>query len=789
MLAGAFQSSVGPRLLRYALIGAMATPRVDAYVEMEFVGQGQGWTDVTTDVAFTGWDLDRGLSGITPSDRCAKTGTWKFAMRNDPHVSGGVLGYYSPDHVNCRPGFREGINVRLVFNVLGTRTILFTGEIDVIEPTPGLYADKTVACTAVDWMDRAAKTPMGGIATQQSKRSDQLIAAVVAIVPKQPLALQLQTGLDTYPFALDTTYDGETYVIGELQKIALSELGLVYVRGDGTLVFESRKSRPTSSGVVDTFLDTEILDLKLSRSRALVISRVQTTVYPRQLGATTTDVLYSLATASQVGPGATIVIGPNAYRDPANLSDNIGAINQQALVAGTDYTLNSLADGTGADLTPFCLVAATYSSNSVTFTVVNNSTQTAYLTKLQCRGQVVRSYGSAILDQQDAVTRDLYGQNVLRVDMAYQNDPAVGADVSTYLLNQLKTPITQIPQITIEADAYNLGRLARVLARDVSDRIAVQETVSGLATSRAYFINAVKYAIDAQLNVTVTWALAPADQTQYWLLEVVGRSELDQTTVLGYGLVFGHIDVAHADVHGDVAHGDVTHGDSNHSDALHADQHNDSTHGDAVHSDTAHVDTPHQDSHIDTVHADTAHSDAAHADSHSDSAHSDSHSDTVHTDTHSDDHTDSAHADDVHTDVAHNDSHGDDGAPSNESHVDSHSDDPHYDNAHNDVAHGDVAHTDTHGDVTHVDTHVDTAHGDTHNDTVHGDTAHADATHVDIHADAAHVDTAHADVAHADGGHSDSHSDTAHGDTPHSDSPHTDAAHSDAHGDTAHGDQ
>jgi hypothetical protein len=56
MLAGAFQSSVGPRLLRYALIGAMATPRVDAYVEMEFVGQGQGWTDVTTDVAFTGWD-------------------------------------------------------------------------------------------------------------------------------------------------------------------------------------------------------------------------------------------------------------------------------------------------------------------------------------------------------------------------------------------------------------------------------------------------------------------------------------------------------------------------------------------------------------------------------------------------------------------------------------------------------------------------------------------------------------------------------------------------------------
>ena len=67
--------------------------------------------------------------------------------------------------------------------------------------------------------------------------------------------------------------------------------------------------------------------------------------------------------------------------------------------------------------------------------------------------------------------------------MPYQNDPQVGAEVSAYLLNLQKKPITQVEEITIQADANNPARLQRLYHREISDRIAIQETISGLSST------------------------------------------------------------------------------------------------------------------------------------------------------------------------------------------------------------------------------------------------------------------------------------------------------------------
>lgn len=790
MLGGVFIPTVGPTLLRLALAGTMATPAVAAYVEMEFIGQGQGWTDVTADVADSDWRSDRGLPGVTAVDRFAKTGTWNFEMRNDAATSVGVIGGYSPDNVNCRPNFRVGIGVRLMAQVSGEFLPVFTGELEEIDPFPGAYDGRlTVPCTAVDWVNTAMQTPMGGLPTQLAKRSDQVFTSIVAIAPRPPRATQVMFGLDTYPYAGDTATDGQTMIAAELQRLTMSELGLGYVKADGTLVFENRKFRPTSVGVVDTFLDTELVDLAPQRGRKSIVTRVQTTVYPRKASDVATGVIFSLNTVTAIGPGETKSFGPAAYRDPStNSATQIGAIDQQPPAATTDYTLNASQDGSGLDLTASATVTAAYSGNSVVFTVTNNSTRTGWITKLQCRGRALNAYGTIKADREDTTARDIYGQNMLQIDMAYQNDPAVGAEAAAYLLNLGKSPITQLPAATVFAHQNNPSLMARCLRREISDRIAIQETVSGL--TKTYFINSIQTIFDGRLNLTWIVSLVPVDLTQYWLVEVVGRSELDQTTVLGYGLIVGHIDVAHADSHTDSAHGDVGHGDTNHVDDAHADQHNDSLHSDVAHQDSAHLDVSHADSHNDATHADVAHGDVAHGDSHADSGHIDSHADTTHQDSHDDTHTDQTHNDSAHTDVAHSDFHDDhdDLFSGSGDHTDTHGDVIHFDNAHGDVAHGDVAHTDGHGDVTHVDTHVDQAHGDATNNSSHSDTAHVDGAHADSHGDTSHSDTPHFDAAHTDGGHSDSHSDTAHADTVHSDSPHTDAAHTDTHGDTAHGD-
>jgi len=171
------------------------------------------------------------------------------------------------------------------------------------------------------------------------------------------------------------------------------------------------------------------------------------------------------------------------------------------------------------------------------------------------------------------------------------------------------------------------------------DRIGIVEQMTGFAGDETggHFIQNVTLTIDARDNLSVNWGLAPANRQQFWLLEIPGRSELDETTVLGFGLVVGHTDVSHCDTHDDGSHSDVAHDDEHgdtHDDSEHQDSEHTDSHDDVAHSDTAHTDT----------HGDVAHTDKSHNDSHSDVAHADTHSDTSHTDI---PHGDTEHADHI----------------------------------------------------------------------------------------------------------------------------------------------
>lgn len=261
-----------------------------------------------------------------------------------------------------------------------------------------------------------------------------------------------------------------------------------------------------------------------------------------------------------------------------------------------------------------------------------------------------------------------------------------------------------------------LSSEAQVFGREISDRITVVETWSGI-------------------------------NNDYWIEQIAHEYETGDVITAVYKCEAAHGD-AHTDTHTDTAHSDTAHGDVAHSDVAHADSHTDTAHTDAAHVDSGHIDV-------------------AHTDTHTDGAHTDSHTDDAHVDTHSDDHTDTAHSDshtDSHTDT-HADSHGDVFDPPfhSDTHIDSHADthtDTHADvaaaSAHSD-AHSDTAHGDSHTDTAHSDSHTDTAHSDAVHGDSHGDTAHTD-THTDTHTDS-HTDTAHSDVAHTDS-HTDTHTDS-----------------------------
>ncbi len=806
------------------ILVCLLTMPIQTIVELELGGRGQGWTDVSSDLGdqvasagtakfelvnqnpagkyslrhanrVTGFKLGIGVrirlltgtpQGTGTGSRINSVGGYPAGatevavdsgsgsiLRGDVITFAGVSGRYlvvsgsdsdPATSISFEPGLFGAVADDADVTLVERSFTRHRGRLDSVQPAAGIFERRTVGCESVDWIDDAARSKVAGLPVQLDKRADEIFTTLIGSVPFTPDAVEADMSPDTYSFALDSAQDERSAVLSELQKLALSELGLIYQKADGTLVFESRNRRAVSEGVVDTFTDVSAISgFEAPVARDDSISRVQVITHPRKVDDDNNTVLFRLDNPLQVGANASVtILGP--YRDPNQEAARVGGTDMRTPVASTDYAANSQPDGLGTDLTPFVKLTPSFGGNGAKVLIENGGSATAWLTLMQLRGRGIYDYQNIVLEAEDADAQINVGTTVT-ADMPYQDNAALGGEIALWLLNLYQDAETLAESATVFIPRTDEALAERVLSREISDRIGIVERMTGFETgsTNGHFIQNVSLTIDSRDNLSVTWGLAPANRQQFWLLEVPGRSELDQTTALGFGLVVGHTDVSHCDTHDDAAHMDTAHDDAHgdaHADAAHVDTAHTDSHSDVVHSDTAHSDS----------HSDTSHSDVAHRDSHSDVSHVDSHSDTTHTDTHGD----SPHHDlgppETHEDVAHTDAHSD------IAHMDSHTDVSHSD-AHNDRAHVDVAHDDAHTDVAHSDVN----HGDTHDD-AHTDVAHSDVNHGDTH------DDAHTDVAHSDVNHGDTHGDTGHGDASHGDTAHTDTHTDINHQDTPHGD-
>ena len=739
---------------------------------MEFSGRNNGWTDTTADLhQRSGMDGGGGIRGNGIQDRVGSTGVLTLNLINSDHNSAGLQGYYTIGHANQRSGFKNGIGIRVSITIGVTDYVLYTGEITKINPTPGVKLTRLTRVTAVDYMDKCARTPVRGLNVEQAMTEHDAFDAIVDIMTVQPRARATGVGFDTFDFVFDATREEQDRVLTELQRLGQSSLANIYVKGDGTLVYEPRTIRATPGDPVIFITEADLRNMApatVDDNTIALINKIETIVAPRRQESAAV-VLYELSQPQGFPTGGPFQL-KGLFTDPAQRALRAGGLNLVPAVAPTDLEFNAQADGLGTDVTAQVSVSTTFTGNAVLFGITNNSGDTAYAIKLQARGEGVTQVEAVTLEAKDDDLIGELGEQTQSLEMPYQSDIVVAQEVAQWLLHLLSQERKEVTAVPLFLDPTDEARAALIANRQIGDRFAITEEMTGLI-AREFFINAIDFRMDGDGLAWVVWEPAAADETNFWYLEQVGFSELGQTTRLGFGYVVGHTDVAHSDSHGDDAHADTAHTDT------HVDTHDDAAHGDAAHTDTAYVDTPHQDTHTDTAHGDVAHVDTLHSDSHTDTAHGDvAHDDVAHTDSHAD----TAHTD-THTDTAHDDTAHEDTPPHTDGedvveHGDEHGDTEYVD------THTDTAHSDSHSDVTHGDSHTDDAHGDTHNDVAHVDT-HTDTPHTDTHTDVDHVDTAHADAGHTDS----VHEDVAHVDT-HGDVIHVDTAHVDEHGDTAHGD-
>ncbi len=133
----------------------------------------------------------------------------------------------------------------------------------------------------------------------------------------------------------------------------------------------------------------------------------------------------------------------------------------------------------------------------------------------------------------DSTSGTAYGKRSLsRTGLLMMTDADALAQAQ-YLLSRYKDPALRAKSLLVYPDADPDNLYPKVLGFDIGHRITLQLSQADIDTD--YHIEGVNHDWDAGQNKWVTkWQLSDADNQKYWVLGVVGFTEIGQTTRLAY---------------------------------------------------------------------------------------------------------------------------------------------------------------------------------------------------------------------------------------------------------------
>lgn len=488
------------------------------------------WTALSADVVGAmGVHLRYGINGNGPMDCLADEGEATFSLRNDAHNSGSTQGWYSPVHASKRAGWNYGIPIKVEFTYSAVTYTKFRGKIRECRPMPGTGRGERCDVVAYDYMADLMDADVRQVDVQVAKTEAELLTTLLDSLPTdaQPVARDFDAGVDTYPYAFDNL-GGGAKAAGLAKDVVASAYGLGFFKGDGTFCYRNRHTRSTGTSAA-TFTNT-MHGLVVPSSLDKVYNRVRATIHKKTVSASPTDLLYTLPTGGSIAiaAGATMEVWTD-YTDPNDRQTKVGGVAIVALVASTHYAGNTLADGTGTDITSALSVTLDDFSTTAKWTFTNTGTASGFITLQKVYGEAVRDLGPQTFESYTAQT---YGDRPTDIDMPYQDNEYIGQSAADYTKTKYQSLTNQLESIEFVANQSDY-LMTQALTREPGDLITITETVTGLGAVEAV-IHSVEFEVRAGLQIICRWGLAPASILDVWQLGVAGASELGETTLLGF---------------------------------------------------------------------------------------------------------------------------------------------------------------------------------------------------------------------------------------------------------------
>lgn len=484
-------------------------------VELELNGRLGGWTDKTEDVSLgAGIEVTGGLGADKALSRVAAPQVAQLAFLN----TGTRLGRYSPGHASVLDGFGKdtGIRISVVTNEDGWSTDefqvdwaedahlspRFTGSIATVDPEPGQHVAVLSEVTAVDYMARLARHQLDGPGIGEGVSEATAAADLIAEMDIQPRAFEnSSSGEDTYDFAHDQIHDEETKALTEADRQARSSYSTWFVKGDGTLVRESRNDKRAVFGnaltpdITLTENDFKVSDPPSYPDNASAVkNRVLVTITPRSVDRSSIDVLYAATTAIGVDPGVTVEIR-GAFEDGD--SRRTGGVDLITLDT-SDYAWNTEPDGSGTDETANVTTTAVATPSTAVFTVdttavssrVYSVVNSTGVPLLRARGYLVEAGEILSAVDSDATSIAAVGRNDLPFDMPYQSDFNVADAFATWLLEILLEDERKLGDVWLRVTGRTDASADEILDIETSDIFNGSETMTSLAAADKFHPNA-----------------------------------------------------------------------------------------------------------------------------------------------------------------------------------------------------------------------------------------------------------------------------------------------------------
>lgn len=451
----------------------------------------------------------------------------------------------------------SGNNHNGIYNSVSRTRSMYTGWIRTIRPTPDQYGtQRNTTFILEDGLQRARRKTNVPVEIQKNKTADELLVHAIQraecfppsatgewqiqvaghselgvttrlgeTIDNLPNWVDFDTGDSVFAFSFDNMASSNS-LYNLMKFIVESEQGRLFMSREGKFVFWRRSRLSETDASVQSFIDT--MSAMRYAYGASVVNDVTVKFEPRvQVSGVAT-----LATQDTL-----IEVPSNGFSDEVTIEYRDATGNRQS----SDSVITPVED---VDYIPVFLDGSSASAdiNISSFIVGANSARIIFentgvnIVNIQT-GMVIRAnniitfFGRTVTSADDTTSKAAFGNLPLTIDAKLLSSPAEAASIASYRLLIGKDPHGELKGVThnvLHNDILSEAGVRRV----PGDRVTIGETQTGQQGD--YIIVKERHSIRKGVDRwDVEWTLEQASPIMPWRLEIPGRSNVEQSTILG----------------------------------------------------------------------------------------------------------------------------------------------------------------------------------------------------------------------------------------------------------------